>query len=114
MSIFNILDQRRVNEHNPIVDVVYEVFADNWADFSLPANTRDFTEWQHHTTVTNAIVVAQRFIGKVTMFFYDPGWITDNHGFIVVIHPKIKSDVMVPAWQYDPKLLQDLYRTTST
>ncbi len=114
MSIFNILDQRRVNEHNPIVDVVYEVFADNWADFSLPANTRDFTEWQQHTTVSNAIVVAQRFIGKVTMFLYDPDWIIDNYGFIVVIHPKIKSDVMVPAWQYDPKLLQDIYRTTST
>lgn len=113
MPIFNILDQRRANEHNPHVDVVYEVFADNWANFSLPANTRDFTEWQCRTTVEKAVVIAQRFVGKVTMFLYDPGWVNDNYGFIVVVHPKIKSHVMIPG-EYDSRLFHNIYRTTST
>ena len=106
MPVFNILDQRRINEHNSTVDVVYEIFSDNWADFSLPANTRDFTEWQHLVSIYDAVCLAQRFIGKVTMYLYDPGWVIENYGFIVTIHPKLRRDVMVPD-QYDKKLLRD-------
>jgi hypothetical protein len=105
MPIFNILDQRRTNEYNPAVDAVYEVFADNWADFGLPPNTQDFTEWQHIVSIYAAVCIAQRFAGRVTMFLYDPGWVIDNFGFIVVVHPKLKRDVMVPH-QYDTKLLR--------
>lgn len=107
MPIFNILDQRRMNEHNPTVDAVYEIFADNWADFSLPANTRDFTEWQHLVSIYDAVCIAQRFVGRVTMYLYDPGWVIENYGFIVTIHPKLKRDVMVPH-QYDKKYLRNI------
>jgi hypothetical protein len=105
MPVFNILDQRRNNEHDSTVDIVYEVFSDNWADYSLPANTRDFTEWQQRMSVYDAVCIAQRFVGKVTMFLYDPGWVIVNFGFIVVVHPKLKRDVMVPH-EYDTKLLR--------
>lgn len=107
MPIFNILDQRRMNEHNPTVDAVYEIFADNWADFSLPANTRDFTEWQHLVSIYDAVCIAQRFVGRVTMYLYDPGWVIENYGFIVTIHPKLRRDVMIPH-QYDKKLLRNI------
>ncbi len=93
MTVFNILDQRRANEYNTHVDVVYEVF--NGDAGVLPEATEEYTEWQSQTTVQKAISIAQGLVGSVTVFLYDPGWVIDNYGFIVVIHPKLKRDVLV-------------------
>ena len=107
MPVFNILDQRRRNEWNPEVDVVFEVFADDWSDFGLPKTTQDFTEWMARMSVYDASMIAMRFAGKVTMYFYDPGWVGTNFGFIVTIHPKIKRDVLIPH-EYDTRLLRNI------
>jgi hypothetical protein len=97
MAVFNILDQRRENEHNPTVDVVYEVFSHmGWEEFGLPADTEDYTEWQARVSVHDAVCVAQNIVGQVTVFFYDPGWVIANYGFIVTIHHKLKRDVLIP------------------
>jgi hypothetical protein len=105
MSIFNILDQRRKNEYNTNIDVVYEIFASNWTDFGLPESTQDYTEWQHRTSVYEATCIAARLEGLVTMYFYDPGWVIENYGFIVTIHAKLKRDVMIPH-EMDTKFLR--------
>lgn len=97
MPIFNIYDQRRASEHNPSeVDVVFEVFADDWSLHGLPRDFEDFTEWMQKISVYDAVMYSMKLQGKVSMFLYDPGWIIANFGFIVAVHPRIKRDVMVP------------------
>lgn len=95
MTVFNVLDQRRANEHNPNVDVVYEVFNVVGMTEQLPDGVNEYTEWQARVTVTDAINTAQDIIGSVTVFLYDPGWVIENYGFIIAVHPKLKRDVLV-------------------
>lgn len=96
MTVFNILDQRRNNEYNPNIDVVYEIFEVKGISDELPNGSDTYTEWQARTTVAEAIEVADKFVGSVTLFFYDPGWVITNYNRIVIIHPKIKRDVLIP------------------
>ena len=93
--IFNILDQRRDNEYNPMIDVVYEIFDVTSKSERLAEGVDSYTEWQARTTVTNAIETANSLVGKVTLFMYDPGSVIANFGLITVIHPKIKRDTMI-------------------
>lgn len=95
MPLFNILDQRRANEHNPTVDVVFEVFNVVGME-QLPDGVEEYTEWQARVSVHDAVCIAQRMVGSVTLFLYDPGWVIDNYGFVFVIHPKLPRDVLVP------------------
>ena len=95
MAIFNVLDQRRGNEYNPNVDAVYEVFNVVGVHEELPDGVDSYTEWQARTTVAEAIGVAESLEGSVTLFMYDPGWVIQNFGLIVVIHPKLKRDTLI-------------------
>ena len=103
MALFNVLDQRRVNEYNPEVDVVFEVF--DAETHPMQKSVDDFTEWMPRVTVYQASGYAARFSASVTMYLYDPGWVGNNFGFIVILHPKIKRDPMIPH-EYDTTLLR--------
>lgn len=98
MPLFNIVD-RRSNEFNPFCDAVFEVFAENWADYDLPRDTKDFTEWLSSRSVYDYVGYAMRFSGRVTLFLYD------QDGIDAGIHPKIKQEQLDPIG-YDERFLR--------
>jgi len=103
--VFNIIDGR-TNEFNPNCDVVFEVFADDWTDYNLPANTKDFTEWVTNTSIYSALMVGMKFSGCVTIYFYDEGMVPRDHGYLAAVHPKLKKHQLNMV-RYDPKLLRN-------
>lgn len=104
MSLFNIVDMR-TNEFNPLCDVVFEVFSDDWTQENLPASTEDFTEWLTETSIYDSVRIAMRFAGSVTMYLYDPGKVKTDHNYIAAIHTKLKKKQLT-TWTYNSKLLR--------
>ena len=80
--INNILDQRR-NEHNLLIEGVFEIFTADSADH--------LTEWFECVRIDGLIKLAMEHERLVTVYLYDCYWIRDNMGLLAVIHPIIKE-----------------------
>ena len=93
MSVFNIKDQRS-SENETFCDVVLEVDNGDWKSLGLRHYMDNVTEWMDRTSIYAATMTACGFKGRVTMYLYSPGAVTDNHNKLVAVHPGLKEGSM--------------------
>lgn len=103
MSVFNIKDQR-TSENETFCDVVLEIDNSDWKSIGLRQHVGNMTEWLETSSIYTAIMTACSFKGKVTMYLYSPGVVTENHNMLVAVHPGLKkqsfSGVKLPEGTY--------------
>lgn len=105
MSVFNIKDQR-ASENETFCDVVLEIDNGDWKSLGMQNHVDNMTEWLETSSVYAAIMTACGFKGKVTMYLYSPGAVTENHNKLVMVHPGLKEHSLsgneLPKGLYSP------------
>lgn len=113
--LFNIIDQRRVNEFNPIVDIVYCYFENanksndvdgnrvggeysggdpiagilRFYDDSSLAKQWEYSGsmWNSGVFISDAVDFCSNTKKNITMYIYDPGYVEENLQYLSSVHP---------------------------
>ena len=104
--LFNIIDNRKHNEYDHRIDAVFMYFETNYYEeldgggmdpiaglhWVTNPHIESGVEWINNTTVKKAVDICYDFKHNVTLYLYDPGYISENFGYLCAIHPRLPKE----------------------